>query len=282
MQKTDLIRPSPIAGTWYNANAQQLAEEVNGYIQAAQIPPIKGKIIGLISPHAGLRYSGPTAGHAWRAVKGQSYDLVVILSPLHQYHPAPFLTSAHAFYQTPIGIIPVDQEAVQEVTKTLKAEISLKIEPIACDQEHSLEIQLPFLQQTLLKDFRLLPLMIRTLSPKLLQGLALTLAQVLKNRNILLVASTDLSHFYHVTQANQLDSVMMKAIEQLDPQQVLNCEADGSGQACGAGGVATVLWTALRRGANQVHLLHHSTSGDVTGDYSQVVGYGAAVITETL
>jgi AmmeMemoRadiSam system protein B len=147
------------------------------------------------------------------------------------------------------------------------------------DPEHSLEIELPFLQRALSADFTLLPLMVRELDPQSLKNLGACLARVLHNRSALLVASTDLSHFYPQATAESLDHEMLRRIANFAPLAVLPAAAEGQGVACGRGAVAVVLWTAQELGANHAQILHYATSGEVTGDFHEVVGYGAAVIT---
>lgn len=280
MTTDNSIRPSPIAGSWYSADAGKLSKEINGYIDSAINPPIPGKVIGLIAPHAGYFYSGATAGHSYKAVKGYQYDLCVVVSPFHNNLPDPLLTSAHLAYQTPLGKIEVDQELMTEFGDLLVHQ-SLPIpRPIANDREHSLEIQLPFLQVALDRPFRLLPLMVRTTNPATLQGVGETLSELISGKNALLVASTDLSHFYNHQTANQYDEVMLKRMADLNPDGVLDAEFREEGFACGSGAVAVVLWAAKSLGADKVTLLHHSTSAEASGDKSSVVGYGALVITK--
>ena len=150
---------------------------------------------------------------------------------------------------------------------------------IANDREHSLEIQLPFLQTALAGSFHLLPLMVRSAEPAYLQQVGTLLANLIRGKKVLLVASTDLSHFYDEPTANALDQVMLQRMCDLSPEGVLQAEADQVGFACGSGAVALVLWTAKSLGANQVTLLHHSTSARASKDTSSVVGYGALAIT---
>ncbi len=240
-------------------------------------PAPGGKLIGLVAPHAGYRYSGRTAGYAFSMVKGASFDLVVVISPLHAYHHAPILTSAHPAYATPFGEIPVDQAALGKLAQVLK-EKHIHLVQIANDGEHSLEIELPFLQRALQGSFRLLPLMIRSLDGDLLVQVAQALVEVVRDRNVLLVASTDLSHFYPLPAAQKLDGEMLHQIGSLSPEGVLAAERSGAGFACGAGAVAVVLWAAKLLGADSAAVLHHSTSAEETGDHSSVVGYGAAAI----
>jgi AmmeMemoRadiSam system protein B len=149
---------------------------------------------------------------------------------------------------------------------------------VARDREHALEIELPFLQRALQGQFQLLPLMVRTHAPKVLQAVGEALAATLAEYPALLVASTDLSHFFPLKIANLLDETMLDQISRLSPEGVLHAEETGSGLACGAGAVAAVLWAAKALGANAAQVVHHSTSADQTGDESSVVGYGAVVI----
>jgi len=273
------IRPSPIAGRWYPGDASQLADSVDGYINAAQLPEIEGQVVGIIVPHAGHVYSGPVAGYAFRAVQGMRPELVVVVSPMHQPYSQPFLTCAHQAYQTPLGAISIDQEAVSALNQELEAELGFGLTPVRNDHEHSLEIELPFLQRVIASEFRLLPLMVRDQTPIAVESLGRSLARVLSKRSVLLVASSDLSHFYDQLQAEQLDREMLSRVEAFDPPGVLQVEEEGKGFACGRNAIAAVLWAAKELGADSVKILKHATSGDVTGDYSGVVGYAAAIIT---
>lgn len=270
------IRPSPIAGRWYSNSPKQLGREIDTYLQA-ELPPLDGKVIGLIAPHAGYAYSGPAAGYAFAAVRGAHFPRAAILSPLHAYHTAPLLTSGHSAYGTPLGSVPIDREALKALERELFNR-NLSLSRIKYDEEHSLEIELPFLQRALADPFTLLPLMIRSQSPGQLEALAKSLYTVLSGTDTLLVASTDLSHFYHDQKARKLDAEMLHQIEQFSPEGVLSAERSGTGMACGSGAVATVLWTARLMGADTVKILHHTTSAETTGDLSSVVGYGAAAI----
>lgn len=273
-ERTDL-RPSPIAGRWYDGHPQRLAQQVDAYLQAAQLPELDGEVVAVIAPHAGHIYSGPTAGYAFKTVQGKSYDLVVVISPLHSYASAALLTSAHWGYSTPLGDIPIDRGAVHQLSQNLTHEMLVEV---VHDQEHSLEIELPFLQRALASQFQLLPIMVRSIDPGVSLRLARALLHVLEGRNALLVGSTDLSHFYPLVVAEALDAEMLRQIEAFSPEGMFKAEEEGQGFACGLGAVAAVLHTARGLGATRVKVLHHSTSADQTGDISSVVGYGAAVV----
>ncbi len=274
------IRPSPLAGTWYEGNPKALASAVDLYLDQAELPELPGQVVAIVAPHAGHIYSGPVAGYAFATVRGQSPDLVAVLSPMHQAYYEPLLTTAHAAYSTPLGQVPVDEALVAKLDGRLKETLGYGLTRVANDQEHSLEIELPFLQRALAGDFQLLPVMLRTQSAEASRQVGLLLAEILQGRHALLVASTDLSHFYTQDQALVFDNEMLRRIETFSPEDVFCAEQEEKGFACGLGALTAVLWAAKGLGADTVKVLRHATSGDVTGDYSRVVGYGAAVITK--
>ena len=278
MHSTTDIRPSPIAGQWYTGDPRRLAESVDRYIQAAHLPELDGEVVAIMAPHAGHRYSGSVAGYAFAALRGLQPDLVVVVSPMHYPYPSALVTTAHSAYETPLGVIPVDLDALRVLDDTLEQTLGFRLAPVRRDPEHSLEIELPFLQRALAGEFRLLPVMVRDQSERVTHALGQALAQTLQSRSALLVASTDLSHFYPQAVADGLDAEVLRSVAAFDPRGVLQAEEQGKGFACGRGALAAVLWAAQALGADTVKVLNHATSGDVTGDYTQVVGYGAAVI----
>ena len=276
------IRHSTIAGRWYPGDARQLRVDIDRYVKSADLPEIIGEVIALIVPHAGYRYSGAVAGHAFAALQSISPpDLVVVVSPMHGFHRAPLLTSAHKAYSTPLGEIPIDTTALQTLHEQLKDMLGYGLTAIRFDDEHALEIELPFLQQILSAPFSLLPVMVRNQNVQVMRKLGIALAKTLEGCNSLVVASTDLSHFYPQEKAKTLDAEILKHIEALNPVAIIQAEEKNEGFACGRGAVAAVLWAAQNMGANHAKIVKYATSGDVSGDYSQVVGYGAAVITKT-
>lgn len=272
------LRPSPIAGTWYPGNAKTLAASIDEFLESAALPDLNGQVIAVIAPHAGHRYSGGVAAHAFAALRGLAPDLVAVISPFHNFASHPLLTTKHQAYSTPLGSIEVDQTALAELTKHLE----IPLTRLAHDGEHSLEIELPFLQRVLKNDFKLLPIMVRAQEEEVAEALGNALAKVLQNKNAILVASTDLSHFYDQNTANRYDQEMLKRFASFNPSAIFEAEHTGKGYACGHAAVAAVQWAAQALGANQVQILNYATSGDVTGDKTSVVGYGAAVILKTI
>ena len=279
MTETKQVRPSPIAGTWYPSNPAQLRDNIVRYMEEASNPPLPGEVIALVAPHAGYRYSGHVAGHAFRTVMDRNFETVLVISPMHQYHPQPILTSAHAAYQTPLGQIPLAEQKLQAISSLLQERTGISLTPIANDQEHSLEIELPFLQVALGEGFNLIPIMLREQSREITHELGEVLAETFENQNCLMVASTDLSHFYTENQAHQLDGRVLSALSEFSPDQLFELKQRGEGQACGLAPMAAVMWASRALGADRVTLLNYDTSASATGDRSSVVGYGAAAIT---
>ena len=275
------MRPSPLAGIWYPGDDRTLRQQVCDYMKDANPPKLEGEVVALIAPHAGYRYSGQTAGYAFRCVRDMSPDIVAILSPFHDYHPMPLLTTAYQAYETPLGIIPVAQEAVSALNTYLGEEIGEDLEFIVQEREHAVEIELPFLQCALVSQFHLLPLMCSTNDAALMYRVGEGLANVLKAHSNLLVASTDLSHFYTQAVADKLDQEMLHQIETFSPEGVLRVQQEGSGLACGVMAVVAVMVAARLLGANKAQVLHHSTSGESSGDYNSVVGYGAVALVKS-
>jgi hypothetical protein len=272
----DQPRPSPIAGTWYPGSPEALARSVDAQLASATSARPPGDLVALIVPHAGHRYSGAVASQAFHLLRGVSVETVVVVAPMHHPYSGRILTSSHPAYQTPLGAVPVDREALEAVDGALPA--NLHLERVARDAEHSLEIELPFLQRALKGPFGLVPLMLRDQSAATAEALGGALALALRNRSCLLVASSDLSHFYPDAVARELDAYLLARVEAFDPRGVLEAEEQGKGFACGRSAIAAVLWAARGLGATRVHLLGYATSGEVTGDTTSVVGYGAAVV----
>ncbi len=274
------VRPSPLRGQWYPDDARLLARQVDRLLAegAERLPALSGTVVGLVAPHAGLRYSGAVAGTAFAALQGRAYRYVALLGPMHYVYRPPILTTAHPAYETPLGQVPVALEMLAQVHRRLEQRVGLGLTPVPRDPEHSLEMQLPFLQRALPPGFQVLPLMFRTVDAPLLQAVGQTLAELLEPSRDLIVASSDLSHYFPQAIARRLDREMLRRILALAPREVLLAEEEGVAQACGRAAIAAMLWAVQDWGASQAKLLHYATSGDVTGDYEAVVGYAAVAI----
>jgi AmmeMemoRadiSam system protein B len=267
------VRPSPIAGQWYPGAPDLLRDRVQAFLDAAEVELLDGRPVALVAPHAGHIYSGGVAAHAYWLVQGAHHDVVAIVAPNHRIaNYAPYLTTAHAAYWTPLGEVPLAGDLVAAL------DTRLGLSRVRRDEEHSLEIQIPFLQVALADEFRLLPVMLNDQSREACYVLGEALADLLRDQNSLLVASTDLSHFVDAETAADLDGAVTDRIAAFDPEGLLDVLETGKGRACGGGPTVAVMLAARALGADRAELLKYATSGDVTGDYHSVVGYAAAAL----
>ena len=238
------------------------------------VPPHAGeRIRGIIAPHAGYLYSGPTAATAYARLRGSAYEAVVIVSPSHREHFEGVSVFNGGGYATPLGVVPVDSDLRDQL---LGASREIHSSGAGHQSEHAVEVQLPFLQRAL-GTFAFVPLVIGNQTPETCFNLGKAIAGVVRDRNILLIASTDLSHFYSADIAHRMDSIVIDDLRAFDERGLMDHLERGTAQACG-GGPAVAVLTALRHlGSSRVDILHYATSGDVTGDYGSVVGYVGAV-----
>ncbi len=268
------IRRSAIAGTWYPGSASALATTIDGFLAAAQTAPVRGDLKGLVSPHAGYAYSGGVAAHAYKQLEDRQYPHVVIVSPVHQPYGGRYLVTDGRYYETPFGLVEVDADLVSE----LGQHVDLTF--VEQDREHSLEIQLPFLQHTL-GEFTLLPVMMGEQSLASCRQLSLALATVLEGKEVLLVASSDLAHLNDYDEVVAHDRFVQQYVNEFDPEGLSQSLDRNEAQACGGGPIVTVMLAARERGANKAEVLKYQNSGDVTGIRTRgqyTVGYLAAAI----
>jgi AmmeMemoRadiSam system protein B len=268
-----LVRPPICADDrWYPSRTAALRDEASGYIERAPALDLPGKVIGLIAPHAGYFFSGHVAGAGYRQVQGGDYDTVVVVGPDHRGITLGGLAYADFdVWRTPLGEVPVDRDLLAAMGQRLK------LRPVERDDEHSLEVQLPFLQIAL-ADFKLVPIMMGDISPGTCRELGLAIAEEVRGRRALLVASTDLSHYYDDPTARRLDQKTLQYVLDFNPDSLAGALGRGAAQACGGGPVAAVMLAARELGATGAHLVKYATSGDVWEDRSQVVGYASLVI----
>lgn len=270
------IRQS-IGGGWYPHNPELLAKRIKWYLFNAELYKPSGEVVGIIVPHAGHKYSGQVAAYAYNCLRGMKFETVVIVSPSHFVSSGNIITSSHDAYETPLGTLVIDKYLRNELNRTLMNGYKEELVPISNDPEHAIEVELPFLQH-ILGSPRILPIMLFGTNSRTAKALGHSLARVIADSKVLLIASSDLSHFYPDNLARKFDGEMLRRIEAFDPEGVLEAESEGAGFACGSGAIAAVLWACRDLGANRVEILNYANSGDVTGDYESVVGYMAAVI----
>ncbi len=276
------IRPADGAGRWYPDDPEELAKMVDAYLEQAGEPVRPGeKPAIIIVPHAGYIYAGAVAAHAFRQIQGQHYDTVVVIGDTHSGNgSAKVAVYAQGAFQTPLGVIPVDEATAQAVINAAPDLVSF--DRAAFQAEHPVENQLPFLQRTL-TDFRIVPIVVREGTLANAQVLSQALVQALAGKNALIVASTDLSHYPAYDDALRVDAATLAAIEDMDPQALLDVAEKQMGEGvsnlvtcfCSPGAVLTAMLTAQAWDA-QPAVLYYANSGDTPfGDHTQVVGYGA-------
>ncbi len=271
------LRKAAVAGTWYPGTAEALARAIDEQLAAATrvvAPP--GRLLGLVSPHAGLRYSGPVAAHGYSLLRGRERLTVVLVGPSHRAAFRGVAISARGEWETPLGRTAIDEE-------TSDALLAAGEELIFDDQgvhrpEHSLEMQLPFLQR-LVPDLRIVPLMMGSQARAEVVQLGAALARALGGREVLLVASSDLSHYESAAVANALDAVVVEQVGHFDDEALLERLERLDNVACGGGPIVAVMQAARRLGADRATVLRYADSGDASGDKSQVVGYLSAALT---
>jgi len=274
-------RAPAVAGAFYPADPQQLKAQCEKYIDNADIPASDNKPKALIAPHAGYTYSGAVAGHAYAAIRGFQYDAVIILAPCHIEHFAFASVYQGDNYVTPLGKLPIDKKLAKRCcTPDQRVRLSDRghIRNAMGRSEHSLEIQLPFLQ-TVVGKVPIVPIVVGTLDWQVIQTLGKQLADILAEEDVLLVASSDLSHYHDYQSCCKIDKRLIDRLQQLNPRHFYSGIASRDYEACGAGPITAVLLATQVAGADSIAILDYANSGDIPGaNRSQVVGYLAAAI----
>jgi AmmeMemoRadiSam system protein B len=270
----DSIRRAAVAGSWYTDNPRDLAAELESYLAAATVVPA-GRLLGLISPHAGLCYSGPVAAHGYALLRGWRDLTVVLVGPSHRVAFDGLALEARGAWETPFGNVPIDEALAAAL---LACDPLLVEAPRIHRDEHSLEMQMPFLAH-LVAGLKIVPIIMGSQSREEVERLASALGGVLAERPALLVASSDLSHYHPASEAHALDSVVQDRVRRYDPEGLLTSLAACSEHACGGGPMVAVMKAARALGASQAAVMRYADSGDVGArDKSHVVGYLSAAL----
>jgi MEMO1 family protein len=271
------VRPAVVAGTWYPAEPRKLTAELQGYLDRAEGRKPRGKLVALIAPHAGLRYSGPVAAYAYKLLEGRSSLTAVLVGPSHRVAFHGIAVAASGVFETPLGSVPVDEELAAKIRGQHEL---IADAPRPHRDEHSLEMQLPFLQHTV-RDLRIVPMLMGAQTRDEVDALAAALVAATADRDdVLLVASSDLSHYHPAPQANRLDARVVDAVGRFDPDSLMDLLESSPEHACGGGPMVAIMRAAHGRGATTASVLRYADSGDVAeGDKSRVVGYLAAAFT---
>jgi hypothetical protein len=269
------IRHQQVAGYFYPADKEKLQRDISLMLATSKPKNVYNKIFGIVSPHAGYVYSGNTAASAYNLIKGKNYKTVIVISPSHsEYFPGISIYDGDA-YETPLGIVELNQKMIDKLVDNTKI-IFRGIQ--GHRKEHALEVQIPFLQ-SVLNEFKIVPIVMGDQSKMFVDELADKISKVVDDET-LIVASSDMSHFYSSEEADRLDSVVEKRINDFDFEQLLTDLDDHECEACGGGPIAVMMKAASLKNINNSLVINRSDSGDITGDKSEVVGYLSAIVYE--
>lgn len=268
------IRPAAVAGTWYPANADQLTGEIDQYLSAAAATPPVSNLVALIAPHAGLMYSGPVAAHAYRQLRDRVVETVVIVGPSHFVGFDGVALYPTGGFGSPLGVAEIDDAFASD----LMAETAVVHEDRAPHRrEHSLEMQLPFVRRVA-PHAKIVPLLVGHQTEETASALGEALGRVGCDKSVVLIASTDLSHYENARTARALDAVVLEHVERFDADGLQASLTKNPHHACGGGPAVAVMRAARALGATRSAVLNYADSGDVSGDKSAVVGYMAAAM----
>ena len=264
------VKEPSVAGTFYPAEKDKLNDLVSNFLNKAEKRPHQGRLIAIISPHAGYIYSGQVAAYGYKEIKDKGIKNIILIGPSHRTGFRGASVYAKGSFKTPLGTVKINEKVAEAL---LNEDADVRFYPEAYDKEHSLEVQLPFLQ-TVLTDFTIVPILIGSPTMKTFEHLVSKLPEILDEKT-LLVTSTDLSHFHDYSTAKEMDSKVIEAIEKLSAVETERLLRTGKGELCGGYPVLITLEVAKRAGANMGVLYNYANSGDVTGDKDRVVGYAS-------
>jgi AmmeMemoRadiSam system protein B len=270
----ETIRNQAVAGMFYPGEENELRKQIKLLLETNKPKKHFTDIIGVISPHAGYIYSGRSAAYAYNVLKHDvQFDTVIIISPSHrEYFQGISIYDGDA-YQTPLGITPINKSLAEKI---IEEGDHICFGSEGHGSEHSLEVQLPFLQM-IQDDFTIVPIVIGDQSRKFVDDLALSLSKSIAE-NIIVVVSSDLSHFYKKNKADQLDSIIVNHINNYNFEELMKDFESKMCEACGGGGIVALMKAASLQAESKAEVISHTDSSDVSGDTSSVVGYLSAVI----
>ncbi len=274
MTMTADVRRPVVAGVFYAGSARELRDDVGAFVHGALPPDVPGTVVGLVVPHAGYLYSGATAAHAYALLKGRAVDACILVGPSHQEYFSGVSVYPGTAYATPLGRTEIDAD----LRDALLAESPIVRPSVQGHRgEHSLEVQIPFIQ-SVLPDVPILPLVMGDQSPAHCFALGEALGAVARGLNVVLIASSDLSHFHTSSEARTKDAGVIALIEQYNTTELMTRIDMQECEACGGGPIVAVMTAAHLLGARHATILHACNSGDITGDTDRVVGYCSAAL----
>ncbi len=272
-----MIREPVVAGQFYPDRKEDLENLIQSCFNhnlgpGSDLIESTEKVLGIVCPHAGYIYSGPTACHSYKAISSQSPELAIIIGPNHFGVGKDAATMIDAQWKTPLGMVQVDSDSAKQI-----AEISefIEIDEYSHSQDHSLEVQIPMLQVILSNEFQILPIILRAQDIKAAMDVGNAVYEIAKKKNAIIIASSDFTHYEENSFAHQQDKSLIEPILDLDVDRFYQVLYEKRVTACGYGAMASAMIACKKLGARKGELLSYATSGDVSGDTESVVGYGS-------
>jgi len=280
------VRRPTQAGAFYEGNAESLKRQIKGCflheLGPGKIPEVEKagprRVVGLVCPHAGYMFSGPVAAHAYyRLALDGKPDFVVIFGPNHTGYGSVLAVMNEGVWRTPLGDVEVDGETANQIVHESRL---IDVDDSAHRFEHSIEVQLPFLQYLYGSEFKMIPICFSMQDLPSATEVGEAVAKALAGKNAVIIASSDMTHYEPQERAAKKDRLALEAVEAMDEARFCSIIETQRVSACGYGPIIALVTAAKIFGAKEAKLLCYKTSGDVTGDYSSVVGYAAVCFTK--
>ena len=274
-KKEGKMREPAVAGQFYPGTKDGLNKTVTRLLKSVTTADISGQVIGIVSPHAGYDFSGAVAAHGYKLISDLGFETVIMIGPSHRVFFEGAAVYDQGTWKTPLGDVEIDAKLAKEIISSNPQRI--KSLPHVHNQEHSLEVQIPFLQKTL-KDFKIVPIMLVEPRFEDCQILANAITNLVKDKSILLLASSDLYHGYSYDECVDIDKKTLGLIEKLDAKGLYDALITGKAQACGGMPIVVVMLASQKLGADKAKILKSTNSNEVMGEIGgYCVGYGSAV-----
>ncbi len=271
------VRPSYVAGAFYPSDPKELSNMIEDFLSRANPPKLEGKLMGIQVPHAGYIYSGKVAAYAYKLIQGRKYELVVLIGPSHFYPFSGGAVYPEGEWKTPLGEVKIDEDFA---SKLIKEKMGFFAGERYHVREHSLEVELPFLQKVLKPGFKIVPIVIGPYNPQRILQEAGKFAKLLKGKNFLVIASSDLSHYHTLKECRRRDKRTIEEMLSLRPSLFLWQASKMEVEACGASAIALTEAILSNLGMNRAVLLKWGNSSEAGIGTERVVGYSAVAFLE--